>query len=169
MVAEKLPEANESAFKSVQKKRRSTWNPEGDAPKEIIVPFDESSFSGLLVDNKTFQDAYTVKSPSPPLDNLRLDAGRTIGTIVNTPGYLDDLAGFFGGILFLVEVLLIVWTAGLLLYHFPISKWLAWSLISSWSMTLITFQVFMGKPVSYRGLLWGVASAVTLLWLAGSP
>jgi len=169
MFAEELPEPNEPALKSVQKKRRSTWNPARTAPDEIIVPFDASAFSGLLVDNKTFQDAYTVKSPSPHRDHLRLDAGRTIGNIVKTPGYQDDLIGFFGGILFFVELMLPVWTAALLLYHLPISKWLAWSLFSLLSVTLITLKVFMGRPVSYRVLLWGVASAVTLLWLAGSP
>ncbi|MCX6853050.1 MAG: hypothetical protein NTY98_29510, partial [Verrucomicrobia bacterium] len=45
--------------KTVRKSRQTDFNPNWHDAKEIVVPFDESSFSGLLVDEKTFQAAYS--------------------------------------------------------------------------------------------------------------
>ena len=102
--------------------RQADFNPDWHDAKEIVVPFDESSFSGLLVDEKTFQAAYSPKRPPPQAGNLRLETKQTLGKVMSSPDWWDDLMGFCGGLLLFVEILLLVWTAALLLSGFPFSK-----------------------------------------------
>ena len=164
--SEKTVEAAPS--KQLRKSRPTAFNPDWHDAKEIVVPFDESSFSGLLVDEKTFQAAYSRNRPPPKVDNLRLDTMRTIGKVV-VPDWWDDFLAFCNALLIFVEFLVLVWTAALLLHGFPISKWLSWTLVSVWPLTLITFKFAMAKRVSCRLFLWCGTCAATVSWLVWSP
>ncbi len=154
--------------RQMRKSRHTDFDPEWHDAKEIVVPFDESSFSGLLVDEKTFQAAYSRNRPPPKVDNLRLDTMRTIGKVV-VPDWWDDFLAFCNALLIFVEFLVLVWTAALLLYGFPISKWLSWTLVCVWPLTLITFKFVMAKPKSCRIFLWCGTCVTTVSWLVWSP
>jgi len=154
--------------KQPRKSRPTAFNPDWHDAKEIVVPFDESSFSGLLVDEKTFQAAYSRNRPPPQVDNRRLDTMRTIGKVV-TPDWWDDLIAFCGALLIFVEILLAVWTAAFLFSGFPIAMWLAYTLESVWAMMLITIKFSMAKPTVYRLFLWCGTCATTASWLVWSP
>jgi len=155
--------------KILRKSRQTDFNPNWHDAKEIVVPFDESSFSGLLVDEKTFQAAYSRSLPPPPVENHRLEIQRTSGNVVFTTDWWDDLMGFCSGLLFFVEIVLAVWTAALLYSGFPIAMWLAYTLESMWALMLITFKFSMAKLTAYRLFLWGGAFATTVSWLVWSP
>ena len=155
--------------KQLRKSRQTDFNPDWHDAKEIVVPFDESSFSGLLVDEKTFQAAYSRNLPPPPVENQQFETPRTSGNVVFTTDWWDDLMGFCSGLLFFVEILLAVWTAALLFSGFPIAMWLAYTLESVWAMMLITFKFSMAKPTAYRFFLWCGTCATTASWLVWSP
>ena len=154
--------------KQPRKSRPADFNPDWHDAKEIVVPFDESSFSGLLVDEKTFQAAYSRNHPPSQVDNRRLDTMRTIGKVV-TPDWWDDLIAFCGALLFFVEILLAVWTAALLFSGFSIAMWLSYTLESVWALALITIKFSMAKPMAYRLFLWGGTGVTTVSWLVWSP
>ena len=131
--------------KVMHKSRQADFDPNWHDAQEIVVPFDESSFSGLLVDEKTFQAAYSKNPPPPLVENRRLEIQRSSGNVVFTTDWWDDLKGFSSGLLLFVEILLAVWTAALLYSGFPVPLWLAYTLESVWAMTLITFKFSMAK------------------------
>lgn len=153
----------------VSKPRQADFNPNWHDAKEIVVPFDESSFSGLLVDEKTFQAAYSRNRPPPLVENHKLEIQRTSGSMVFTTDWWDDLMGFCSGLLFFVEIVLAVWTAALLYSGFPIAMWLAYTLESVWAMMLITFKFSMAKLTAYRLFLWCGTCVTTVSWLVWSP
>ncbi len=153
----------------VRKSRQADFNSNWHDAKEIVVPFDESSFSGSLVDEKTFQAAYSRNSPPPLVMNHRLEIQRSSGNVVFTTDWWDDLLGFCSGLLFFVEIVLAVWTAALLYSGFPIAMWLAYTLESVWALMLITFKFSMPKLTAYRLFLWFGTSATTVSWLVWSP
>jgi hypothetical protein len=153
----------------VSKSRQIDFNPNWHDAKEIVVPFDESSFSGLLVDEKTFQAAYSRNRPPPLVENHKLEIQRSSGNVVFTTDWWDDLMGFCSGLLFFVEIVLAVWTAALLYSGFPIAMWLAYTLESVWALMLITFKFSMAKLTAYRLFLWCGTCATTVSWLVWSP
>lgn len=155
--------------KIVRKSRQPDFNPNWHDATEIVVPFDRGSFSGLLVDEKTFQAAYSRNLPPPLVVNQRLEIERTSGNVVFTTDWWDDLMGFSSGLLFFVEILLAVWTAALLYSGFPVAMWLAYALESVWALMLITFKFSMAKLTAYRLFLWCGTCATTVSWLAWSP
>ncbi len=163
---EKTPVAPD---KTVRKSRQSDFNPNWHDAQEIVVPFDESSFSGLLVDEKTFQAAYSKNRPPPLVENHRLEIQRASGNVVFTTDWWDDLMGFCSGLLFFVEILLAVWTAALLYSGFPVPMWLAYTLESVWALMLITFKFSMAKLTAYRLFLWFGTCGTTVSWLVWSP
>lgn len=165
-------EGEKTAVASAKIKRRSRqtdFNPNWHDAQEIVVPFDESSFSGLLVDEKTFQAAYSRNRPPPLVENHRLEIQRSSGNVVFTTDWWDDLMGFCSGLLFFVEIVLAVWTAALLYSGFPIAMWLAYTLESVWALMLITFKFSMAKLTAYRLFLWCGTFATTVSWLVWSP
>lgn len=153
----------------VSKPRQADFNPNWHDAKEIVVPFDESSFSGLLVDEKTFQAAYSRNRPPPLVENHKLELQRSSGNVVFTTDWWDDLMGFCSGLLFFVEIVLAVWTAALLYSGFPIAMWLAYTLESAWALMLITFKFSMAKLTAYRLFLWCGTCGTTVSWLVWSP
>lgn len=155
--------------KVMHKSRQADFDPNWHDAQEIVVPFDESSFSGLLVDEKTFQAAYSRNRPPPLVENRRLEMQRSSGNVVFTTDWWDKLKGFSSGLLFFVEILLAVWTAALLYSGFPVPMWLAYTLESVWSMMLITFKFSMAKMTAYRLFLWCGTCATTVSWLVWSP
>lgn len=155
--------------KQPRKSRQADFNPDWHDAKEIVVPFDESSFSGLLVDEKTFQAAYSRNKPPPLVENHRLEIQRTSSNVVFTTDWWDDLMGFCRGLLFFVEIVLAVWTAALLYSGFPIALWLAYTLESVWALMLITLKLSMSKPTAYRLFLWIGTCITTVSWLVWSP
>lgn len=155
--------------KTLRKSRQADFNPNWHDAKEIVVPFDESSFSGLLVDEKTFQAAYSRNLPPPQMAIQRLEIERIGSNGVFTTDWWDDLMGFCSGLLFFVEIVLAVWTAALLYSGFPIAMWLAYTLESVWALMLITFKFSMAKMTAYRLLLWCGTGVTTVSWLVWSP
>jgi hypothetical protein len=155
--------------KKPQKSPPPEFNPDWHDAKEIVVPFDESSFSGLLVDEKTFQAAYSRNPPPPKLDHLQLNTMRTIGKVALTPDWWEDLLGFCRALRYFVEILLLVWTAALLLSGFPISNSLSYVLAALWPLALIALQFVLQKPFSCRLLLWCGTGVTTGSWLLWSP
>ncbi|WP_395749189.1 hypothetical protein [Prosthecobacter sp.] len=151
------------------KSRQSQFNPDWHDAKEIVVPFDESSFSGLLVDEKTFQAAYSRNLPPQRLDHFRLNTMPTIGKVALTPDWLEDLLGFCHALLLFVELLLLVWTAALLLSGFPISKGFSYVLVALWPLSLAAFKFVLAKPMACRLLIWFGACLTTVSWLLWSP
>lgn len=145
---------------------RAEWH---DA-KEIVVPFDASKHDVQLVNEKEWAAAYATQRLTPPvLDNLRLETRRTVGRVVRTPGWKDDLVGFLTGVMLFLEILLIVWTAALLLQGFPVSKGLAWSMMGLWAVGLPALRFGMIRSVPYQCILWFGGIATTLAWLTWSP
>ncbi len=155
--------------KQPRKSRQTDFNPDWHDAKEIVVPFDEGSFSGSLVDEKTFQAAYSRNRPPPQVEILRLETKRVGGNVVFTTDWWDDLIGFCSASLFFVEILLAVWTAALLFSGFPIALWLAYTLESVWALALITFKFSMAKQMAYRLFLWCGTCVTTVSWLVWSP
>ena len=155
--------------KHPRKSRPTYFNPDWHDAKEIVVPFDDSSFSGLLVDEKTFHAAYSRNRPPPQVENPRLEIMRTSGNEVFTTDWWDDLMGFCSGLLFFVEIFLAVWTAALLYSGFPVAMWLAYTLESAWALTLIAFKFSMAKPMAFRLFLWFGTCVTTVSWLVWSP
>lgn len=155
--------------KGMRKSQQADFDPSWHDAQEIVVPFDQSSFSGLLVDEKTFQAAYSRNRPPPQVENRRLEIQRSSGNVVFTSDWWDDLMGFGGGLLFFVEILLAVWTAALLYSGFSVPMWLAYTLESVWALMLITFKFSMAKLTAYRLFLWCGTCATTVSWLVWSP
>lgn len=152
-----------------RKFRQADFDPSWHDAQEIVVPFDESTFSGLLVDEKTFQAAYSENRPPPLVENRRLEFLQTSGKVVFATDWWDDFMGFCSGLLFFVEIVLAVWTAALLYSGFPVPMWLAYTLESVWAMMLITFKFSMAKLTAYRLFLWSGTCVTTVSWLVWSP
>lgn len=157
--------------KPAGKKRRATpdtlFNPDWHDAKEIVVPFDESRFDVQLVSEKEWAAAYAPARAAPQLENLRLETRRTVGRLVDSPGFWDDLCGFFLGLRFFVEAVLMVWTVALLGYGFPGARWPGLTLACAWGVTLIVLR--MSFPAWYRAFLWSGSLVTTSCWLAWSP
>lgn len=152
-----------------RKPRQTSFDPGWHDATEIVVPFDRGSFSGLLVDEKTFQAAYSRNLPPPPVVNQRLEIERSSGSGVFTTDWWDDLMSFCSGSLFFVEAGAAVWTAALLFSGFPMAIWLAYTLESAWALVLITLKFSLAKPAAYRLFLWLGSCVTTVCWLVWSP
>ena len=128
------------------------------------MPFDDSSFSGLLVSEKEFAAAYAPKRARPPMESLRLETGRTVGRIVDTPSFLQRVGGVTGSFLSVFEKLLMAWTPMLLLTAIPLPGW--WSMISAgaWIAMLWVFYRF-GSRLSVSFLVWMSGILATSAWL----
>ena len=166
---EMLVATPETTRRASRQSKKSILDSNRHEAEEIVVPFDERSFSGLLVDEKTFQAAYASKRTPPQMENWRPEIRRPIGRVVRAPGLVDELSGFFSGVLLFAEILLMIWTAALLLSGFPISNWLGWMLMSAWVLALVALVTRMKQPVFYRLLLWCGGGVATCSWLAWSP
>jgi hypothetical protein len=75
--APSLPDSPDTTAKGGKAGFKSEWH---DA-KEIVLSFDNSSFSCLLVSEKEFAAAYAPKRARPPMESLRLETGRAVGRI----------------------------------------------------------------------------------------
>lgn len=103
--ASSLPNLPDTTAKAWKAGFKNEWH---DA-KEIVVPFEDSSFSGLLVSEKEFAAAYAPKR-AWPMERLRLETGRTVGRMVDTPIFLQRVGGVTGSFLSVFEKLLMAWT-----------------------------------------------------------
>lgn len=156
-----LPKLPETATRAEKAAFKSEWH---DA-KEIVVPFDDSSFSGLLVSEKEFAAAYAPKRARPPMESLRLETGRTVGRIVDAPSFLQRAGGVTGGLLSVFEKLLMAWTPALLLTVIPLPGW--WPMISAgaWISVLWGFYRF-GSRLAISMWVW-VSGLLATLGIVG--
>ena len=127
--------------------QKAAFKNEWHDAKEIVVPFDDSGFSGLLVSEKEFAAAYAPKTARPPMESLRLETGRTVGRIVSTPSFPQRAGQMTVSLLSVIEKLLMALTPVLLLTAVPLTGW--WPMISAgaWIAILWAIYRFGSRPV----------------------
>jgi hypothetical protein len=146
--------------KSGQKAFKQQWQ----EVKEIVVPFDDSSLSGMLVSQKEFAAAYTPQSPRPPVVGLRTESERTQGYMGYSMSFLPSLGSAEGKTLPLLVKLLMVGTPALLLLGpFPLSNWASAGLVGAWIVVVGLFGGF-GSRASVSWVVCTSAILVTLAW-----
>lgn len=158
------PEPQDAAERRSQAAFKSEWH---DA-KEIVVPFDDSGFSGLLVSEKEFAAAYAPKRARPPSEGLRLDTGRTVGRIVTAPGLVERTGSLLAGLLGVVEKVLMLWTPALMMAALPLPGAWAMSLAAGWIAVMWCLYRF-GSGAAVSGWVWVSGVLVTLGWVYQVP
>lgn len=148
----------------IQQPDKSGFRKEWHDAKEIVVPFDESSLSCMLVSQKDFAEAYAPKSPRPPVVGLRPESERNPGSMGFSASFLSGMGSPAGSELPLLVKLLMVWTPALLLLGaFPLSRWVCFTLVSTWIALVWLFYRF-GSRSSVSWLVWAGSILATLAW-----
>ena len=132
------------------------------------MPFDDSSFSGLLVSQKEFSAAYAPQRARPPMESLRLETGRTVGHVIDAPSFPERVSRMTSSFLTAFEKLLMAWTPVLLMTTIPLPGW--WSLTSAggWITILWGFYCFSSR-LSASLRVWPSDILVTLTWICDTP
>jgi hypothetical protein len=146
------------------------FRPEWHDAKEIIVPFDASKYDVQFAKEEEWAAAYThARVSRPASESLRLDTRRVVGRLVEEPGFRDNIMSFLSGIIHHTEVMVFAWTSMLLLWGFPVSRWLAWPIATGWATSLVGLRFVLKRPWTSRAFLWLGGVSSTLLWLKYPP